>query len=341
MPIAAIPLIAAAAISAGGSIAGGLIGSSGAKSAAQTQADAAQKAQQLIAQQQQQALGSEQGIWNQIQGYNAPWQQMGLGAAGNLSSLMGLTPGSTGTLMQPWTGQFQAPTAEQAAQTPGYQFALQQGLDAMQNSAAARGNLLTGGTMKALNNYAQGMASTNYQQTYNNAFQNYLQNYNQFQTGQANQYQRLFGLMGMGQTATGELTSAGPGMSQAMAQTLMSGANAQANQMANRGAALASGTAGATNAYSGMASGLGNLGWMMYAMQNGQQLPSTAAGNYSSYNAPDLGGIGNVMSNFLPGPVAQGQAPAPNLSGYSSMPGYAPGQWAGLGGYLNSMAGVG
>lgn len=46
--------------------------------------------------------------------------------------------------------------------TPGYQFRLQQGLQALERSAAARGTLLTGGTLKGIQKYAQDVASTEY-----------------------------------------------------------------------------------------------------------------------------------------------------------------------------------
>jgi hypothetical protein len=48
--------------------------------------------------------------------------------------------------------------------SPGYQWALGQGLNGVQTSAAANGSLFSGGTLKDLNNYASGMAD----QTFNN-----------------------------------------------------------------------------------------------------------------------------------------------------------------------------
>lgn len=45
---------------------------------------------------------------------------------------------------------------------PSYKWRLEQGMDALQKSAAARGTLLTGGTLKDLTNYAQGAASQEY-----------------------------------------------------------------------------------------------------------------------------------------------------------------------------------
>jgi len=45
---------------------------------------------------------------------------------------------------------------------PGYQFALEQGIGAIDKSAAARGNLNSGATLKALQQYGQGMADQSY-----------------------------------------------------------------------------------------------------------------------------------------------------------------------------------
>ena len=50
---------------------------------------------------------------------------------------------------------------------PGYQFALQQAQDAIQKSAAAKGTLLTGGTLKDLAGYTAGAASQNYNNIFN------------------------------------------------------------------------------------------------------------------------------------------------------------------------------
>ncbi len=54
--------------------------------------------------------------------------------------------------------------------TPGYQFAFDQGQRAVQTSAAARGTLLTGGTLKALAKFGTGLAD----QTYDEATKRFL-----------------------------------------------------------------------------------------------------------------------------------------------------------------------
>lgn len=52
--------------------------------------------------------------------------------------------------------------------TPGYQFTMGEALNAIQRSAAARGTLLTGGTLKALQNRAGDVANRYYQDYINN-----------------------------------------------------------------------------------------------------------------------------------------------------------------------------
>lgn len=53
--------------------------------------------------------------------------------------------------------------AMQAFQTsPGFEFQLDQGLNAIDRSAAARGNLQSGATLKALQGYGQGLANQEY-----------------------------------------------------------------------------------------------------------------------------------------------------------------------------------
>jgi hypothetical protein len=82
---------------------------------------------------------------------------------------------------------FQAPTAEEAAQDPGYQFRLKQGLDAIQNSAAGKGVLHSGNTLKGLSDYGQESASQEYQNVYGRRLGESQKNYQEgFQTNQAN-----------------------------------------------------------------------------------------------------------------------------------------------------------
>lgn len=131
---------------------------------ANEQAGAAESAQNLQAQEAQNALQFQENQYNTEQTETAPYRTAGVNAVGQLNSLL--------------QSPFVAPTAAQAENTPGYQFQLQQGEQALNRGAAASGGLLSGGTAKAEDLYAQGVASTNYQNVYQNALQQYLANYN-------------------------------------------------------------------------------------------------------------------------------------------------------------------
>lgn len=83
---------------------------------------------------------------------------------------------------------FRAPTQEEAQNDAGYQFAVNQGMKALEGSAAARGLARTGGALKDLINYGQQAGAQQYQNVYNraaqswgmnrdNAAQNYSTNY--------------------------------------------------------------------------------------------------------------------------------------------------------------------
>lgn len=130
------------------------------------------------------ANATQAGEFNQIQQNETPYLQAGNSGLQQLQAAMPSLTQSFGT------AQFQ--------QDPGYQFQMQQGMQALQQSAAAGGSLNSGGTMKAISQYSQGLAS----QDYNNAFNRYMQ------TNQQN-YNMLSGLANYGQNANSTIAGAG------------------------------------------------------------------------------------------------------------------------------------
>ena len=84
----------------------------------------------------------------------------------NLPGVPGFTPPA-----------FTVPTLQSALQEPGFQFRLQGGQDALQRSAAARGVLRTGGTLKDFIDYGQNFASAEYSNVFNRALQEYDRKY--------------------------------------------------------------------------------------------------------------------------------------------------------------------
>jgi hypothetical protein len=189
-------------------------------------------------------------------------------------------------------GQFTAPTAAQAEQYPGEQFMMQQGNQAIQQSAAASGGLLTGGTAKALDQYSQGLASTDYQNVYNNTLGSYDTNYNAFENNQANSYNRLASLAGLGQTTAQQLGSQGQSAANAVGSNLLGTASAMGQDYQNAAAANASGYVGSANAWGGALSGssgsLQNL-LLLQQLGLGGNL-GTSASNLDNF-ASSVGGV--------------------------------------------------
>lgn len=72
---------------------------------------------------------------------------------------------------------YASPTGESVLNEPGYQFRLGEGERALEQSAAARGVLNTGGTLKNILGYGQNFASGEYTQADNRQRSNYATNY--------------------------------------------------------------------------------------------------------------------------------------------------------------------
>lgn len=215
--------VIAAGVGAAGSVASGVIGSSAASSAADSQAQAAANAQQI-----------QVDMYNQTRSDLAPYRQVGADAQYAYEGLLGIgTPGAAGA------------SGMQAAleQTPGYQFQMQQGLQALQSQYSSQGLGLSGAQIKGAQNYAQGVASSNYQTI--------LGNY--------------AGALGIGENASAQTGTAGT-----------YAANGAASAATQVGAANAAGTVGSANAITGgigsAASSASNsilLPYMLNAMKSG------------------------------------------------------------------------
>lgn len=130
--------------------------------------------------------------------------------------------------------------------SPGYNFQLQQGLDAVNNNAAAKGP--TGNTLKDLMTYGEGLANQDWWNAYN-AY-----------TGRQNQtFNMLSGVSGSGQSAAANLGGIG-------ANT----AGQIGNNVIGAGNASAAGTIGASNAFGGAANNIGQNYMLYQLMQNMQ-----------------------------------------------------------------------
>jgi hypothetical protein len=79
---------------------------------------------------------------------------------------------------------FEAPSLDDAMNEPGYQFRLNSGTNALDRSAAARGVLRTGNTLKDIIEYGQNFG----QQEYNNMFERALRAYQAYYQGERDKF---------------------------------------------------------------------------------------------------------------------------------------------------------
>lgn len=122
---------------------------------------------------------------------------------------------------------------------PGYAFRMSEGMKGLERSAAARGGLLSGATMKGIQRFGQDLAS----QEYSNA-------YNRFRDTQGLRRNALAGVVGYGPTSANQMTASG--------QDYASGAGPQMYQQGvNTGNALIAGNQARSSAYSDVFGTLG------------------------------------------------------------------------------------
>lgn len=156
-------------------------------------------------------------------------------------SQYGATPEEMQQAAGKFSGQFtQTFKPSDLTMDPSYQFRLNQGLRAIQARGAATGMLQTGQGLRDISDYAQESAS----QEYGNA-------YNRFMRNQETLYNRLAGIAGVGQTATGAVGAAGQTAATNIGQTTVGGARAASDYLTGGAAASAAGRVGASQAYSG------------------------------------------------------------------------------------------
>lgn len=206
-----------------GAAAVGAVASNSAASKQAASADKAAKGQQQATAQMRQDL--------------SPYALTGQNAINPLILAMGYQ-------LDPTTGQmYQDPNAQLSQQfsfnpdnldqTPGYQFALQQGLKSTNNSLAAQGLGLSGAQAKGLSQYATGLADQTYGNQYNRALSTFNTNYQVAQNNVGN----LQNMVNMGQNSAAQ-----------QGQAAMQGANNAGNYQTQAGNAQAAGIAGIGNA---------------------------------------------------------------------------------------------
>jgi hypothetical protein len=190
------------------SIGSALLGSSSSKKASKAQSKAAEAA---IAEQRRQ--------FDLSRGDLAPWREAGGQAIGQGFSM--LQPGYDHTT------------------SPGYQFRLDEGLRGVENSAAARGLLQSGGTLKGIERYAEGMAASDFNDHFN----------------------RMMSVASGGQQAATSGAQLGQQSAQNIGNLLTQQGNAKASGYMGQANAWSQGMGNLAQIFSGMGGNTGGGGW--------------------------------------------------------------------------------
>lgn len=121
---------------------------------------------------------------------------------------------------------------------PGYQFRMDEGMRGVEGGAAARGGLLSGAALKAIQKYGQGLAS----QEYGNA-------YGRFENDKTNTHNKLLSMVQAGQGSTNQMTNTAGQFARNNADALGAYGNAQAAGYMGQANAINGGIGNATNFY--------------------------------------------------------------------------------------------
>lgn len=210
--------IAAAIV--GSSVIGGI--ASGKAAREQTKAtDRATAAQERAA---EKAIASQERMFERQIGLQEPFRQVGVNALPELVE----------------ASKYKPFTYEDFVVDPGYRFRLQEGLKALDRSAAARGGLLGGNQLRGVTQFGQNLAS----EEYGNAF-------NRYNIGFQNRLNPLQSLAGFGQTSTATMAGQAGDLGSRLAQTYSGLGQAMAGNIIGAGNARASGYMGMANALTG------------------------------------------------------------------------------------------
>lgn len=181
-----------------------------------------------------QGLTSVNRTAGNFEGAVAPYNQFGQSFLNPASSTIGEVKSKAGET------QSYEDFAKSYMASPGVKYQLQQGEEAQNESAASKGQLLSGTNLRALDTIGQGIAGTGMNTAYNEYLQGNNQQFGQLESALGN----MFSAIGVGTTATGQ--QAGVDSAQMAQQSAL--AQAQAKNDQSKGSGIGS-----------MFSGLGSL----------------------------------------------------------------------------------
>lgn len=196
-------------------VGGAVIGAYASNRSAKAQGEASAEASSAQLQASRENIDFQREVFEQQREDNAPWREIGT------QSLAQIQQGME-------AGDFDLANFNFEAD-PGYQFRKQEGINALDASASARGRLNSGAQDRAVTRYASNLASQEYQNAFSRNAAVKTNNFNQLAT-----------LANVGQVANQANQSAGNRMAENVGQSTIATGNAIANNAINQGNARAS-----------------------------------------------------------------------------------------------------
>lgn len=248
-------------------VGGAVIGGISANESAKSQSKAAGKAADAQVQANDKNIEFQKAVFDQQRADNAPWREIGAQSLQQLKQ--GIEQGTykVGSLDQGQPFQFNQNfdfANVNLENDPGYKFRQQEGVNALDASASARGRLLSGAQQRAVSRYGQDLASQEFDKAagryaqqynvdygqatdqYNRSRQNALTGIELDRMAKNDSFNRLASLSNVGQVANSADQAARQQMAQNVGQSTTATGNALANGAISQGNARAS-------AYQGMA----------------------------------------------------------------------------------------
>ncbi len=195
-----------------------------------------QKASQAQQSAASQATDAQGAMFERQVELQEPFRQAGLKGQNRLLEYLGLDGDKSAAGYGKYaTAEF---TPDKFKTDPGYAFRMSEGMKALERSAAARGGLLSGATLKGTQRYGQDLASQEYQNAFNR--------YQAERTGTLNPYQAL---AGVAQSSANTLGQQAGAYGNAMASNIIGSGNAQASGYMGGANAIAGGVGQGINFY--------------------------------------------------------------------------------------------
>lgn len=210
---------------AGAAVVGAGVSAYTTNKASKAQQKSASDANKVARDTKNQELALQEKMFDKSVALQQPTIDAGNTSRNRLMQLLGLATGGddNGSLMRDFSmADFQ--------KDPGYQFRMDQGQQALERSAAARGGLLSGAALKDTARFSQGLASQEYQSAFD-----------RFNTNRTNKMNPLLSLAGAAQTASTTAGAAGQSYANSAGNALNQYSTTAGQNITGAGNARASG----------------------------------------------------------------------------------------------------